>query len=369
MGEYRVISSDSHIIEPVDLWTSRIEPRFRERVPHVVRDEDGYDYWYTDGEKMYGVQPGTQAGRRFEEPEKLTRKDVLENVRPGGYIPEEHVKDMDVDSVDVGIIYPTIGLFHFKVVDSELLTAILTIYNDWIAEFCKPFPNRLKGIGIINTDDVQQGVKELERCAKMGLVGSMISSYYDGKAYDSPEYEILWDAAEDLGVPLSLHAGTNRFDTFASKNNTPLTNLVNQDHWVRMSLAEMALSGVFERHPKLQVGAIEHELAWIPHFLSRLDFAYTQFPQPDNAVRFKDDMIPSDYIRRNVFFSFQEDARGITERHAIGVDTLLWGSDYPHQEGTFPRSRQILEDILAECSEEEKAKIAGTNAARVYQLN
>ena len=131
----------------------------------------------------------------------------------------------------------------------------------------------------------------------------------------------------------------------------------------------MTLSGVFERHPTLRIGAIEHELAWIPHFLSRLDFVYTQFPQPDNAVRFKENMLPSDQIRRNAFFGFQEDARGIRERHAIGVDTLLWGSDYPHQESTFPRSCQILDEILAECTEEEKAKISGSNCARVYNLN
>ncbi len=369
MANYRVISSDSHILEPADLWADRVDPKFRDQAPRVIRQEDGYDWWYFEGKKIVGVNTGTQAGRRFEEPEKLSRNDVIENVRPGAYIPEEHVKDMDVDGVDVGLVYPTVGLFLYRVVDSELLTSVLSIYNDWIAEFCKPFPDRLKGLGMINTDDIQQGVKELERCAKLGLVGSMITSYYDGKAYDSPEYEILWDAAEDLGMPLSLHAATNRFDTFISQNNTPLSNLVNVDHWVRMSLADMTLSGVFERHPKLRIGAIEHELAWIPHFLSRLDFVYTQFPQPDNAVRFKQAMLPSDQVRRNAFFGFQEDARGIRERHAIGVDTLLWGSDYPHQESTFPRSRQILDEILAECTEEEKAKISGSNCARVYNLN
>ena len=203
MANYRVISSDSHILEPAGLWADRVGPKFRDQAPRVIRQEDGYDWWYFEGKKIVGVNPGTQTGRRFEEPEKLSRNDVIENVRPGAYIPEEHVKDMDVDGVDVGLVYPTVGLFLYKVVDSELLTSVLSIYNDWIAEFSKPFPDRLKGLGMINTDDIQQGVKELERCAKLGLVGSMITSYYDGKAYDSPEYEVLWDAAEDLGMPLS----------------------------------------------------------------------------------------------------------------------------------------------------------------------
>ncbi len=369
MPRYKVMSSDSHIVEPAELWTSRADAKFRDRVPHIIRDQDGYDWWYTDTERSVGLQPGAQAGVRFDDPGKLEARDVLENVRPGAYDPVEHVKDMDFDGVDVGIIYPTVGLHMYKIDDSELLTHILSTYNDWIAEFCKPFPDKLKGLGMINTDDIQQGVKELERCATLGLVGSMITSYYDGKAYDSPDYEILWSAAEDLGMPLSFHAATNRFKTYLSKNNTPLSNLVNVDHWVRMSLADMTLSGVFEKHPKLRVGAVEHELGWIPHFLSRLDFVYTQFPQPDNAVRFKENMLPSDYVKQNVFFSFQEDASGIRDRHAIGVDTLMWGSDYPHQEGTFPKSREILEEILTGCTEEEKAKIAGNNCARVYQFN
>jgi predicted TIM-barrel fold metal-dependent hydrolase len=141
-----------------------------------------------------------------------------------------------------------------------------------------------------------------------------------------------------------------------------------------MSLGYMIFSGVFERFPKLQVGSVEMELSWAPHFLDRLDYNYTQRPPRDRSPRdnwgqFKSDMIPSDYFHRNVFLGFQEDMLGIQMRDIIGVDNLLWGSDYPHQESTFPRSHQILEEILSDCTEEEKAKIAGGNAARIYNLN
>ena len=322
---------------------------------------------------MVGLSPGSQTGRRFEEPEKITRTDTFENVRPGGYIPEEHIKDMDIDGVDVSIVYPTAGLFLYGVPDSGLLTEIFRTYNDWLAEFCKPYPNRIKGIAMINVDDVKLGVKQLERCANMGLSEAMITVYPpEGRGYHLPEYDPFWATAQDLQVPLSLHIATNRPGTgqqFAITDSVRPSFLTNADHWVRMSLGDMIFNGVFERYPKLQVGSVEMELSWVPHFLDRLDYTYTQRARRDDWHRFKEDMLPSDYFHRNVTVGFQEDALGIQLRDIIGVDNLLWGSDYPHVESTFPRSREIIEDILAGCTEEEKAKIVGGNAARVYNLD
>ena len=372
MPNYRIISSDSHIMEPPDLWTSRIDPKFRERAPKMVR-EGGVDFWYCDGAKCGSVIGGSQAGVRFEDPslirERHVEADPFEKVLPGGYIPDAHVKDMDADGVYAGILYSTIGrALYSKVPDSELLSACLRAYNDWLADFCKPFPERLKGIGQLNLDDVEEGIGELERCAKMGLAGAVIpTAPPEERSYDSPEYEPLWAAAQDLEMPLSLHAGTYR-PGFGGQTMKPSFH-VNRDHWPRVSLTDMISSGVFHRYPKLQVGAVEDELSWAIYFLERLDYVYTERTRGDEWPEFKDDMLPSDYFHRNVFLSFQEEPLGIKMRHVIGVDNLLWGSDYPHRESTFPRSRQILEEILEDCSEEEKAKIAGGNAARVYRLN
>ena len=373
MANYRVISSDSHVVEPADLWTSRVDRKFRDRAPCIVRLEDG-DWWFCDGEKVAGLGIGAQAGLRFEDPEKLTLADVFENVRPGGYIPEEHVKDMDADGVDAGVIYPSIGFLLYTVVlDSELLTAMFSTYNDWIAEFCKSYPNRLKGIALLNIDDVQAVVKELERCARLGLAGAMIPSYpVEGRGYHMPEYEPLWAAAQDLEVPISLHVVTNRpgpGQEFSASDSLTASFSCNRDHWVKMSLGHMILNGVFERYPKLRAGSVEFEQGWVPHFLDRLDYTYTQAPLRAHWYRFKEDMLPSDYFHRNSFASFQQDRVGIRLRDVIGGDNLMWGSDYPHPEGTFPRSRQILEETLLDCTEEEKAKIAGGNAARIYRID
>ena len=375
MADYRVISSDSHIYEPVDLWTSRAESKFKDRMPHIESMEDG-DWWFCDGYRFSGTADAAQAGLRFEDPSKLQLARRVEEIRPGAWIPEEHVKDMDIDGVDAGIIYPSAGLDVYSTIpDSDLLSEIFRIYNDWLAEFCKPFPDRLKGVAMINIDEVKPGVKELERCAKMGLAGGMISVYpLPGMEYDSPEYDILWAAAQDLQMPLALHFTTNRprpnelAPTTASMAKPAV--ITNTDHWVRMSLANIIFGGVFQRFPKLQIGAVEHELSWVPHFLDRMDYTYTQrVPVEEWWSRYSGDKLPSEHFQSNVFLGFQEDGLGIKMRDIIGVDTLMWGSDYPHTESTFPRSRQILEEILADCSEEEKAKIAGGNAARVYNLN
>ena len=374
MPNYRMISSDNHVAEPEDLWTSRLESKFRDRAPHIEHRENG-DFWFCDGITLGSLSAGgANVGLRFEEQDKLRLSNIkIDEVRPGGYIPEEHVKDMDIDGIDVSIVYPTFGFFLFRLADNELLTSLFRTYNDWLAEFCKPFPKRIKGIAMINVDDVQGSVKELERCAKLGLAGALITDYpLAGGGYYLPDYDILWAAAQDLGMPLGLHVLSERPGQDTSTNfdigfERPAA-LTNADHWARMCLADMIFTGVFERFPKLQMGAIEFELSWVPYFLDRLDFNYNQRSSRNEIYRFKDDLVPSDFFHRNVFLGFQEDGLGIKLRDSIGVDQILWGSDYPHTESTFPRSRQILEEILVDCTEEEKAKIAGGNAARIYNL-
>ena len=373
MASYRMISSDSHVDEPSDLWTERMEPRFRDRAPHVISQEDG-DYWYCEGLRMLGAGASAEVGMRFDEPEKLSLVGLrAAERRPGGFIPEEAVKDMDIDGVDVSITYPTAGLLLFMVPDSELVTAMFAAYNNWLADFCSAAPKRLKGIGMLNVDDIPSSIKELERCANLGLVGALIAAYpLEGREYFHSEYDPLWAAAQDLGMPLSLHVVTNRPKKDQGNWMLDFTPsfVANYDHWVRMSLGDIIFSGVFERYPKLQMGTVEHELSWIPHFLDRLDYTYTQRPPyGEQWHRYKEDMLPSDYFHRNCFAGFQEDALGIKDRYIIGVDNLQWGSDYPHLESTFPRSRQILEEVLADCTEEEKVKIAAGNAARVYRID
>ncbi len=372
MADYRVISSDSHVFEPADLWTNRIEPRFKERAPFVAREGEN-DQWYVEGDQKVGAFGLiSQVGIRFETPEKITFEGNFDNLRTGGYDPDEHVKDLELDGVDADVLYPSVGLFLYKVADSDLLSAIFKAYNDWLAEFCNAHPSQLKGIAMLNVDDVKEGIKELERTRKMGMVAAMISVYpHPEKQYDRPEYEPLWAAAQDLDMPLSLHTATQRPGPqihAADFTTQSATFRANVDHWVRWSLSNIIYSGVFERYPKLKVAAVEFELAWVPYFLRQLDYVYVE-RQMQASYRFKNDMMPSDFFHRNVSVSFQEDDLGIQLRHLIGVDSLMWGSDYPHAESTWPRSREVLGRILEGVAEDEQAKIAGGNAARLYALD
>ena len=374
MGNYKLISSDSHIIEPADLWKERIEPKYRDRAPYVVREENT-DQWYVDGNLKFGfVGVTTQAGLRFETPEQISQEGRLEDILPGGLDPHEHVKDMDLDGISAGVLYPTQALNTFMVLpDSELLSAICTGYNDWVADFCKPYPDRLKAIGMLNVDDVDDGVKELQRVAKIGLAGVLITIRPMEKRYDHPDYEPLWAAAQDLDMVLSLHTGSVRWRkgvmtaTLASHGDA--IEMVQKDYNPRTSLCAMILSGVFERYPKLKIGVVEFELAWAPFFLRTMDNVYQERVAGLKGYRFKGSARPSDFFKSNVFVSFQEDDLGVQLRSVIGVDNLLWGSDYPHAESTFPRSREIVDRILEGVPAEEAAKIAGGNAARVYNFN
>ncbi|MBI3327711.1 MAG: amidohydrolase [Nitrospinae bacterium] len=374
MAGYTLISSDSHVYEPQDLWTARIAAKFKDRAPRIIQQADG-DWWYCDGRKVAGTGAGSQTGRRFEHPDELSRTDRFEHVRRGGYIPEERIKDMDLDGVAAEVVYPTIGFLLYNMVrDSQLLSVAFRAYNDWLAEFCHAYPGRLKGVALINLDDIQEGVEDLTRARKLGLVGALIPAYpWIDRPYSGSEYDPFWAAAQDLGMPLGMHIATYRpgpdqLQGFQDVDRLSPAFLANADHWVRMSLADMIFAGVFERYPTLMVGTVEQELSWIPHFLDRIDYTYTQRARRAYWHRFKGDELPSDFFHRNVFCSFQEDALGIRDRYVIGIDHLMWGSDYPHQESTWPKSRQILETILQGVPEEEKVKIAGGNVARVYQF-
>lgn len=371
-NKYRVISSDNHIVEPPDLWTANIDPLFKTRAPQLTVEEDG-EWWVCDGKRLqtgFGFS-GSQTGMRFETPEDMTAGDLFDNVRPGGYIPEEQVKDMDLDGIDVSIIYPSLGLQLFRVPENNLLNEVFRTYNDWVANFCKASPKRLAGIAMINVDVMDEAVRELERCKNIGMIGAMIPVYpLQGHRYNSPEYEPLWEAANRLEMPISLHAATNRVGSGEGEpdGERRISIVINSAHYALMSITDLIFAGVFERYPKLQVGSVEHEIAWAAHMIERMDWNYNQREAAQGSYRFQGDMLPSDYFRRNVFIGFQEDGLGIRLRDYIGLETLQWGSDYPHQESTFPRSRQILEEILSDCTEEEKTMIAGGNAARVYNL-
>ena len=367
-----ILSSDSHVFEPPDLWMKRIDAAFRDRAPRIQRIE-GADQIVVEADQILsGIGLISNAGARFDAPETISGQGRFEDVPRGGYDPEQHLADMRLDGVAGEVLYPSQGLFYFRVSDTPLMSAIFRAYNDWLADFCATDPARLKGIAMVNLDDVQEGIRELERAARLGLAGAMITEYpLEHRRYDQPEYERFWAAAEALGMPLSLHTATRRQGKIRGAGEKTLRDASSRStkaFYPALSMCDMIFSGVFERYPRLTVAIVEFELSWAPHILASMDYTYRE-RHGEAIYRFRDGMRPSDFFRRNVVLSFQEDAIGIRLRDTIGVDNMMWGSDYPHSESTFPQSRKILAEILSGVPEDEQAKIVGGNTARVYRFD
>jgi len=225
---------------------------------------------------------------------------------------------------------------------------------------------------MINLDDVQDGISELERTASLGLAGAMITEYpAEDRRYDQTEYEPFWAAAAALDMPLSLHTATRRQGRIRGAGDKTLrdaSSRATKAFYPALSMCDLIFSGVFERHPRLTLAIVEFELSWAPNVVISMDYTYRE-RHGEAIYRFKDGMLPSDFFRRNVVLSFQEDAIGVRLRDVIGVDNMMWGSDYPHSESTFPQSQKILAEILAGVPQDEQAKIAGGNTARVYNFD
>ena len=274
---------------------------------------------------------------------------------------------MDLDGVAATVLYPTVGLQLYRIADTDLCSACMRAYNDHVADFSGNYPQRLKGMAMLNVDSMKECVRELERAAKMGLAGGMIP-VRPYVRYDHANYEPLWAAAQDMDLPLTLHIGTERWRPDVGIPAAPLDPVVfsagAQD--LRLSIAALIFGGVFERFPRLKVVAAEFEISWALYLLNRMDDTYKHRVAGLKGRRFEGSAIPSDFFRRNVYISFQEDAMGVEARHHVGVDHLMWGADYPHAESTFPKSREIVDRIFEGIPAEDKTKITRDNAVRLY---
>ncbi|MBM3924637.1 MAG: amidohydrolase [SAR202 cluster bacterium] len=374
MPKLDVISSDSHVVEPPQLWTERMDAkRWGQRIPRLVKGNP-YDRWLCDGENVGTLGGASSAGMRFTRPQDITLEGNFARVPPGGYDPRAHIKDLELDGVSADVLYSSVCGNMYAVEDSRFLRAVFDAYNEWLAGFCRGYPGRLNGVAqILVDDDMDAGIKQLQRAAKLGLKGAMIPVYpRPAETYDHPMYDPLWAAAQDLNMPLSLHVGTKRPGTIQMRGADGkiiqgAPERCTSDHWVRLSLGALVFSGVFERYPNLKVVNVEHELSWLPYFMMRMDSTYIERPT-QATYRYKGDMLPRDFMHRNVFHGFQEDAVGIQLREIIGVSQIMWGNDYPHAESTFPKSREILDRVLAGVPENEKTLIASGNCRRLYGL-
>jgi predicted TIM-barrel fold metal-dependent hydrolase len=262
-------------------------------------------------------------------------------------------------------LYPTIALFAFMIPDPELRAACARVYNDWLAETFAPDP-RFAAAALIPVQDVDFAVAEIERVAGKGLRSAMLPINPPAeRPYNDEAYEPLWAAAAAHGFPVSFHVGTGSNPVTERGPGGAVINYVEVGLGAPRTLAYLAASGVLERHPDLHVVMVECGAGWLAWLMERMDEA---FEEHAGWVRPKLAEPPSSYVRRQGHVTFGNDASGVENRAFTGVEPLLWASDYPHPEGTWPHTKETLARIFGHVPDEERAAITGGTTQALYQF-
>ena len=368
MTDYLMISADSHVSEPPNLWVERVDKQYRDRAPRLVINPPGREgaYFLYEGYEPHPIGIGLAAGKSPEELAEFLTKATYADARPGGWDPAERLKDNELDGVEADVLYTTLGFRIFWLKDAGLQQDCFRVYNDWLAEYCRYAPARMAGLALISLYDPQQGAKELVRCAKMGLKGAMIwCSPPESQPYSSEIYDPFWATAQELRMPISLHAitGMGRESQWNFSPQERYMRATMQPHEIERSFSVLIFSGVLERFPGLQIVSAENNCGWLPYYLQRMDRA---FDRGRYASGYKLSLKPSGYFQRQMYCTYIDDYVGVANRHLIGVDKLMWSSDYPHQASTWPHSREVVARDFKDASEEDRFKITRGNVAKLY---
>jgi predicted TIM-barrel fold metal-dependent hydrolase len=361
------LSSDTHVVEPPDLYRTRMSRQHRDAAPYTV-EIDGIETWIVDGVTTAGVYAAYCPGDRFLAPDERPARTSYTNGVDSTVI-EKWLADNESDGTYGGIAIPSATMMCFSIADPEVVSEVMRVYNEWIVETIDGFQSRVKPIGLVNVDNIEEAVRTVQSLRDRDFAGALIPvTPAQGHPYSSPEYEPFWAAAEEAAMPLHFHIVTNRRPWSSGTIRTPLTDTVNlHDYLVRVALTDIVLSGVLERHPGLQLVSVEHEGGWVPHWLQRMDWQYKNNARhAPEFWRFADGALPSDVARRSVYVSFSEDRAAVSMRDVIGVDHLFWGSDYPHPESTFTHSDALLDYMLEGVPEADVEKLLRGNMKTLY---
>jgi predicted TIM-barrel fold metal-dependent hydrolase len=359
-NKYLMISCDTHANEPHDLFKKRLDKKFEERLPRVQVDADGRK-WHL----IEGMEPA-----RWVQESGLEGEDLERSARPADVA--GRLADQDRDGVDAEIIFPNKFLGLFATRDPEFLYAQARTYNDWAWETFSAVNDRLAPMACIPAVDVNAAIAEVERVAKLGFRGLTLSvkatygaNSAKDKAYNWPEYDALWAAIQDSGLPATFHVGTGKDPRTTRGAGGAVTNYV--VHAMTPSVEVMAIfcsSGILERFPKLNVVTVEAGIGWVPWTGHAMDEAYKKhhmwsFPKLKT--------LPSDYLKMQCFATFQEDPAGLAAGVEMGyANCFLWANDYPHHEGSWPHSCEAIERQMGKLSEHHRRLILGETGARLF---
>ncbi len=363
---YKLISGDSHVNEPPDLWTKRLPEKYKDRAPHMERFERG-DAWVMEG-ALDPINFGLN--QCASDPVEKTNPWIKwEDCRPGGYDPSARIAEMDQDEVDAEIVYPTprVGnTIFWNNQDREFHLACTRAYNDWLSEeYAGADPERVLGLAMMPTISTEAALEEFERTLKLpGIKGIVLGQYPSGGVSISPDDDPFWAVAEAQGIPINIHvAFATQPPVDRSRAGAPQGEFRNTDAPVRAS--QFIYSGVFDRFPNLQVIFAETDCGWVPYAKEQLDVVISRGLK---AAEYKARQLPSSYFRTNLSFVFINDPIGIRVRHEIGVERILWSSDHAHSFSHWPNSWKFINELFDGVPEDEKHAMLAGNAVRLYNL-
>jgi predicted TIM-barrel fold metal-dependent hydrolase len=354
LTRFAFVSADSHVNEPPELFASRMPSRLRERAPRVA-EVDGVPSLVVEGMRPRKLPRGRVA----------LEGEALERAQAGGWDPKLRIRDQDRDGIAAEVIYPTLSLqASFTTPDPELQFALARAYNDWAAEIFSSHPERFAPAGIVPMLDVAEASREAQRCVGIGMRALFLPAQVPSRPYNDPAYDAFWEVAQGLGVPLTFHAGTGHEPRVERGPGGAVINyLLGAQLDGAHLLLYLAAGGALDRFPGLRVVTVETGSAWLAWVMTQADEIYEKhemWATPKLARK------PSELIRSQCHVTFQNDPVGVHNKRFTGVAALLWGSDYPHPEGTWPNSHEICARNLEGLTDSEKRAILGGTAARLF---
>ncbi|HEX2591347.1 MAG TPA: amidohydrolase family protein [Rhizomicrobium sp.] len=358
------ISADSHITEPPNCYTDYIDAKFRDRAPKVASLPKIGDAFLIDG--MQANVPLGLVAAAGKEPAKITTDGVtFDDLWRSGWDSKYRLADQDKDGVGAEIIYPTVGMLICNHADFDYKKACFEAYNRWLSEYCSIAPDRLYGMGQVSMRTPEDGVAELKAVKAMGFKGVMMPGDPAVEDYDSPVYDKVWETAVELGLPLSFHILTTRG---ASQPRGPRINsFLSIIRGCQDIMGTLIYGGVFDRHPNLKIVCVEADAGWVPHYMYRMDHAYKRHRYWMKAPPLK--RMPSEYFRENIYTTFQDDYVAFQTKDLVNVRRLMWASDFPHSDSTWPNSQAVLDEQTKGLTEQERNWICHDNVAELYGLN
>lgn len=382
-----LISADDHIdlgYLPRNLWTERFPQALRDRAPTVVDRGGGDERWLCEGNTW-----GEWRGGNWFSREKATRN--ITALDRGGVAKDftlrpttaaMRLEDMDRDGVELTVMFPPI--LQMKAADPVLGRAIIQAYNDWAADFSRAAPKRLFSVAQMFPNSAEDSTVELLRIAKLGMRQvSFLVGTINAKMYQV-EWDPFWAAAADNDILVSYHVGGSggfpvTSETHFGFNYPPkASGATGTDRTPYFGMGFEAARafyepfvrlftfGVLARNPKLKVVLAESGCGWVPYLVQEMDFRFRRMLEYKTATGQALKNLPSEYFREQVWVTYQEDAVGLQLVDRFGKDKLMWASDYPHPDSTWPNSQAIVGRETEQLPQDARRRILYDNAKSLY---